>query len=260
MSGARVEQIESSIPCQTIGGATLYLGDCLEVLPGLDEKADLLAVDAPYKLTSGGVGKPSKTQIPMRGKFDAATYANDGDIVLCDVKWADWMGLAFAALKADADAYFMANDKEVFPCWNAAMAVGFKHHNLLPWDKISPTANKFYMKNNEFVLYCWKGRARTINDPSQQQTIRMRAPRGADSRHKTQKPWRLMANYIRQSSQPGDLVLDPFMGSGSTGVAALKEGRRFIGIEKDAAIYETACRRLREIRGELDIGLFGVAV
>ena len=62
--------------------------------------------------------------------------------------------------------------------------------------------------------------------------------------HPTQKPVALLASFVRDFTQPGDLVLDPFMGSGTTGVACLQEGRRFVGIEQDRATFETACRRL----------------
>lgn len=64
--------------------------------------------------------------------------------------------------------------------------------------------------------------------------------------HPNEKPLRLMEQIVATHSQPGDVVLDPFMGSGTTGVAAIKLGRRFIGIELDPAHFETACRRFEE--------------
>lgn len=224
---------------ETIGDCTLYCGDAVEILPTLPNKAHLIVSDVPYSLTTGGVSKSSKT---MSGIFAMHNYANDGQLVMATVPFPDMMAAFYDALVEDADCYVMANDKNVSAMDNAARAAGFGFHNLLVWDKVTPTANRWYMKNLEFTLYLWKGRARTINNPSAKQLIRG----GVDkvSGHPTEKPVYLMAEYVLNSSNPGDTVLDPFMGSGTTGVAALSNGRKFIGIEIDESHFETACMRI----------------
>lgn len=224
---------------EEIGGCTLYLGDALEILPVIG-RSDLCVSDVPYALTTGGVSRSSKT---MSGIFAAHNYANDGQLIMATVPFPDMMQAIYGALVDDADCYVMANDKNVHPLTTAALGAGFGFHNLLAWDKITPTANRWYMKNLEFTLYLWKGRARTINNPSAKQIIRG----GLDkvSGHPTGKPVPLMAEYIRNSSQPGDTVLDPFMGAGTTGVAAVHLGRRFVGIEIDEAFFNIACQRIR---------------
>jgi site-specific DNA-methyltransferase (adenine-specific) len=98
------------------------------------------------------------------------------------------------------------------------------------------------MKNVEFVAYLWKGNARTINNPSSKQLIR--APQVDETKHPTEKPVGLCRHYIENSSAPGDLVLDPFMGSGTTVVAALRAGRRAVGVEQDPQWFDVACRRV----------------
>lgn len=223
----------------TIGPATLYHGDCLDILPAMAgaERADLLATDAPYRLTSGG-NNPSPGFNGMSGKFAIGRYDNCGEIVKCGVEWEDWLPAAYAALADDADAYVMANDKHVGRAQAAALAAGFGFHNLLSWDKGRPTPNRWYMKHLEFTLYLWKGRARPINDKGAQQQLRGRLVPESD--HPTEKPVALMAEYIRQSTVPGGLVLDPFMGSGTTGVAAVRAGRRFVGIELSRRWYDVA--------------------
>lgn len=222
----------------TIGDCTLYLGDAMAIMPTLDP-CDLVVSDIPYALTSGGVSRSSKT---MSGIFAAHNYANDGQLIMATVPFPAMFDALFAALIDDAECYVMANDKNVHPVTDAALDAGFKQHNLLVWDKGIATPNRWYMKNCEFTIFLWKGKARTINNPGAMQLMRG----GVDklSNHPTEKPVPLMAEYISNSSQRGDAVLDPFMGSGSTGVAAVELGRKFIGIEIDENHFQTACERI----------------
>lgn len=213
-------------------------GDAMEVLPTISG-ADLLLTDPPYRLTSGG-----KSSGKMGGIFSSSVYKNDGGIVECTAEFSEWLPLAFAALADDADAYAMANDKNQFALQAAMTAAGFKFHNLLVWDKVSPVPNRWYMKNLEFTVYGWKGKARTIKDPALKQYIR--CPQVDVSDHPTEKPVSLMKMYIRNSTDVGNLVIDPFMGSGTTGVAAVNLGRRFIGIEMDKRWFEVACQRISD--------------
>jgi site-specific DNA-methyltransferase (adenine-specific) len=100
------------------------------------------------------------------------------------------------------------------------------------------------MKENEYTLYLWKGRARTIRNPGSKQTFAAPRPDRSEKIHETQKPIALLDHYIRNSSEPGELVLDPFSGSAATLVAALRAGRRAIGIELDPNNYARAVERL----------------
>lgn len=220
-------------------GVTLYMGDAREIVPTLP-KVDLVATDPPYRLTSGG-----DTQ-ERRDTFSGwlGSYGNSGEVVKCDVTWPEIMSLSFDALGADGDAYFMANDKNVNLAWNAALAAGFSVHNLLVWDKGTAVMNRWYMKNLEFTLYCWKGRAKMIRDPSSKQLAAV--PNARDDGHPTVKPTELLSLYIRNSSDFGQTVLDPFMGVGSAGSAAVSLGRKFIGIEIEQKYFDTACRRIAD--------------
>lgn len=224
---------------EIIGDCRLILGDAMAIMPTLP-KSHLAVSDIPYALTTGGVSKSSKT---MSGIFAAHNYANDGQLIMATVPFPDMMAAIHAALFVNADCYVMANDKNVHPLTDAALKAGFQFHNLLAWDKITPTANRWYMKNLEFTLYLWKGRARTINFPGSKQLIRGGIEK--ESGHPTEKPVHLMAEYIINSSQRGETVLDPFMGSGTTGVAAVQHGRKFVGVEIDPAYFALACERVR---------------
>lgn len=223
-----------------IGGSTLYLGDAMAILPLL-EPAHVLVSDVPYKLTTGGVSKTTKT---MGGIFAAHNYRNDGQLVMATVPFPSMMQAFHRALVDHADCYVMSNDKNVIPLGVAALASGFEFHNLLTWDKVLPTANRWYMKHIEFTLYLWKGRARTINNPSAKQQLRGTIDKV--TAHPTEKPVHLMAEYISNSSKPGEVVLDPFMGSGTTGVAAVNLGRKFVGIEIDEGFFELSCARIAD--------------
>lgn len=220
----------------TVGPCTLYLGDAMELLPQLPQKADLLVTDPPYKLTSGG----RRAQV-MSGIFASERYDNSGNL-MANVPWQKMAGPIFAACKPDADGYVMANDKNIFEAHAAFTSAGWKLHNLLCWDKISPTRNRWYMKELEYCLYLWKGRAKTIRNPGSKQ--RHEVPRPTERFHNTEKPVEVMSRYILNSSDPGQLVLDPFAGSAATLVAAMRHGRHAVGIEINRIWFEKACKRL----------------
>ncbi len=233
---------------EVIGAATLYLGDCREIEV---ERADLVVSDPPYLLTSGGKNGSG----PSGGWMD--DYNNQGAPVLCDIGWPEILRVIARAVPRSpdgpGDVYVFANDKNVRAMLNAAHAAGLRQHNLLVWDKVTATPNRWYMKNLEFVGYFFAGVARTINDPSAKQSLR--APQVDESKHPTEKSVALCRHYIEQSSQPGELVFDPFMGSGTTGVAALKAGRRFAGIEKDSRWFDVACRRVEQATRSAELSL-----
>lgn len=222
---------------EVIGGCTLYLGDMRDVLSDLPEQAALCATDAPYKLTSGG-----NTNQSMSGKFALENYDNSGDL-MASIPWHEMGGPIYRALKPDADAYVMCNDKHLGAAQIAFQGAGFKFHNLLTWDKGAPTRAPFYMKNQEYTQYLWKGQARRPNYGGAKQSFACARPAGINW-HPTAKPTSLMALYILQSSQPGDLVLEPFMGAGSTILAALAFGRRAVGVEIEESYFDQTCERI----------------
>jgi len=230
------------VEIRTIGEATLYLGNCRDILPQLSG-VDCMVTDPNYDLSKGGKAKGGA----MKGIFAGEVYDNKGGVAgETDMSWDELMKLAYAALADDTQHYVMANGVEIFNARNAALKAGFKLHDLLNWNKGTATMSRWYMRNCEYTLFLRKGAAKTINDPGSAQCFNW--PNPTDKHHPTEKPVPLMAHYIRNSTKGGDLVLDPQMGSGSTGVAALQEGRRFIGIEKNSKTFEIACRRIEAER------------
>lgn len=222
----------------------IHCGDSLDILKSV-LRYDCIVTDPPYKLISGG-----NTTGEMGGCFSVDNYDNSGSIVDCDIEWSDFMQPLFDGLTDPGHAYFMANNRNVYPMLKAAEESGFYFHNLLVWDKITATPNRWYMKNCEFIGFFSKGKAFNISDCSQKQLIRcpQEDKSGAfsdDSKsHPTEKPVALMQAYIENSTKLGDTVIDPFMGSGSTAIAALNCGRKFIGIEKNEKYFNMAKKRI----------------
>ena len=228
---------------EIIGDCTLYLGDCLEVMPTLD-KVDAVVTDPPYMLTKGGNGDYATWQL-------AADYDNKGAIVLCDIDWCDFMPVIFNVMKEGTHCYTMCNNRHVKEMLIQAENAGLRFHNLLAWDKKSCTPNRYYMKNMEFIGFFYKVKSKYLNDCSSQQLIACKQENYGG--HPTTKPTALMAYYIKNSTDIGDIVLDPFMGVASTGVAAARNGRKFIGIELDPDYFNIACERIRKAYDQPDL-------
>ena len=221
----------------TVGDATLVHGDARSYVGSQPDNwsVDCLVSDPPYELTYGG------HHGSLGGKLSSDVYDNKGGIVDCDIEWTEIAQLAARSVPR-GHIYLMANNRHVGAALNAAEGAGLRFHNLLVWDKGTGTPNRWYMKNCEFTLFLFKGKARFINDCGSRQLVR--CPNIIGSEHPTEKPVALMRHYIENSTQPGDLVFDPFMGSGSTAVACIQSGRRFIGCEIDRKYFDLACRRV----------------
>lgn len=228
--------------CRTIGSAQLWLGDSLEIMAAnhdlFAQDVNMALFDPPYLLTSGGMTDGGMHErIGGGGPYDNGGNLFEGDLP----DWTEFMPLVYACM-GRGHIYAMTNNRHLANCENAALASGFRLHNWLVWDKRTATANRYYMKNLEFIFFGFKGDAIQLNNCSSKQLIY--CPQVDETTHPTEKPVPLMEHYIRNSSQLGQTVFDPFMGSGTTGVAALNLGRKFIGIERDPKYFDIACRRI----------------
>jgi DNA modification methylase len=232
-----------------IGDCTLICGDMRDVLPDLATAfpADLILTDPPYRLTSGGHSTGE-----MKGIFAKGRYDNSGDLFPM-VEWAVMAPLFWNALGPNGDAVVMTSDREMQNARGAMEAAGFGFHRVLVWDKGAVTPNRWFMPNCEFAIYGYKGKAQRITDANAQQLVKV--PHRDETEHQTEKPVPLMQGWMHQCSRPGSLVIDPFMGAGSSAVAAARLGRRFIGIEIQRQWFDVACARVeatyRERQGVL---------
>lgn len=219
-------------------GLTIYHGNCLELLPTLGP-VDLIATDPAYKGISGG-------NAPQAGKPTGILAANDGRLFAHNnITTAEYAGPFFAVLKEPAHCYVMINNLNLKQALIDFEAAGFRFHGLLSWLKNNATPSRWYMKDFEPILFFRKGAAFPVNNPSSKATLRH--PNPPNKRHPTEKPVTLMMELIQNSSQPGQLVLDPFMGSGATLEAAHRSQRHAVGIDIDEKYCQIAAERIERL-------------
>jgi DNA modification methylase len=198
-----------------------------------DASVDLIVTDPPYRVISGG--RAAKHNQPS-----GILMANDGKIFAHnDIDVAEYAGEFFRVLKSPAHLWLFSNELNRRPFEDAMLAVGFQCHGIFPWIKQNVTPNRWGMKNWEPVFLFRKGPARALYTPGMKQAVAAHNPVG-NKLHPTEKPVELLMQFVAASSLPGQIVLDPFMGSGSTGVACVNLGRHFIGAEIDSEHYVVA--------------------
>lgn len=223
-------------------GVTLYLGDCREILPTLTAlvgKVHCVPMDPPYGISyQTNHRKVMDTPEMLQGDQEAPLWC---------------LGLA-ESLLASSGALYVCTRFDVVPIWMAAIrSCGLTLKTTVVWDKTNHTAGDLegdYGNQTELVLFAHRGEhklrgGRDVN--------LWRIPRPPAGDHPTPKPVDLMARMIRNSTDAGDLVLDPFMGSGTTGVAAVKMGRRFVGIEVEPKYFDLSCKRISEAAKQGDM-------
>ena len=222
-----------------VGNGHFYHMDALDMMRGLPEGCvDCVVTDPPYPTISGG-----KNSAPGYGFRSSVLRENDGKIFAHnDTPASKYLPEVYRLLRDGGHCYVMTNVLNLREMLNLAYEIGFGFHNLLVWQKNTGTANRWYMKFAEYTLFLRKGPARTINNPGSSNIFAADNPR--NKAHPTEKPVELMEHYILNSTQPGDIVLDPFAGSGSTLIAAQKNGRRWIGCEIDPSYYYPTYARI----------------
>jgi len=216
--------------------------NALEGLKNLDDNSiDLIVTDPPYKVISGGKGDHNSPKGMLK--------SNDGKIFKHnDIKITEWIDDCYRVLKDDTHIYVMVNMLNLSEYMIEIEKAGFKIHNLLVWQKNNVTPNRWYMKNCEYIIFAYKGKAKMINNVGCSNTVHICKNITGNKNHPTEKPIELMKFYIENSSKKGDLVLDPFMGSGSVAIASKLSNRNFIGFEIDENYYNVIQKRLNELR------------
>lgn len=220
--------------------ARIKQGNSVELLKSLDsDSIDLLVTDPPYKIITGGDSNGKNSTRPK------GILSGNRELMKTIPNFDDWLPECYRVLKEGTHAYVMVNSTNLIEMSNAILKAGFKIHNVLVWHKNNCTPSQFYMKNCEYIVFCRKGKARYINNIGSSKTVHSFNNLIGDKKHPTEKPVALMRYYIENSSEVGDIVLDPFMGSGSTGVACVQSGRGFIGYEIEEVYYNIAELRLK---------------
>lgn len=220
----------------------LRCGDCLELMKDItDESIDLVLTDPPYKIVQGGcTNKAVRFTGTTFNQLKTGTLFRENNI-----NFSDWLPDIYRILKKDSHCYIMCNDRNLKQLLVECENVGFKLLNVLVWGKSKHSPNRYYMKNCEFIIMLRKGKAKNINNMGAKQLLLVNNV--DNKKHPSEKPIELMKILIENSSNKNDMVLDPFMGSGSTGVASILTGRNFTGIELDEKYFNIAKERIEKI-------------
>ena len=154
----------------------------------------------------------------------------------------DWLPKCYQILKDNSHIYLMTNMLNLKDMMIETENAWFYIHNILVWKKNNATPNKWYMKNCEYIIFAKKWKSKFINNCWSKVIEEFKNP--TNKKHPTEKPVELMEMYINNSSNEWDIILDPFMWSGTTWVACQNTNRDFIWIEKDERYFEIAKKRI----------------
>lgn len=221
----------------------LYNGDAIAKLKKMPPSSvDLIVTDPPYPVTkkgcAGNSGGMMRTDLCKQGKI----FTHN------DVDPADYASEFYRILKDGTHCYVMCNHINLIKMLNTFTEVGFHFTKSLIWDKGNKIMGRFYMSQFEYILFFRKGKAKQINNCGTSDILSIpnkKTKENGKNVHDTEKPVDLMRVLIKNSSSVGDIVLDPFMGIGSTGEAAVSLCRDFIGIEIDEKYYSYAKARIQ---------------
>lgn len=228
--------------------AQLHHGDSQAILPTLpDDSVDFILTDPPYNLSAYSTGN---MQFSWRSEINN-DLADWDQFPFDPAAWLD----EFRRVLKPTGNLFAFTSYNMLGRWHEAYDPVFDTFQFLVWHKTNPVPKirkQGFLNACELVICCWdKGHTWNFGKQSEMHNfietpICMGKERLKDPKHPTQKPVKVLRRLIELASAPGDVVLDPFMGVGSTGVAALELGREFIGIEANEQYFEAAKQRVEE--------------
>lgn len=220
---------------------TLYQGDCLEVMEGMQAgTVDATVTDPPYSINtkSDGMGKLS----PWGDRVNSAFW------------YREWMGRCRTIMLNRGCLWSFLNWRSFVTFQKAADDLGWPIESLLVWDKcwIGPGGPKGLRPSYEMVAL-WAGENFSIDDRGLPDIQRFQWSSNKPNGHPAEKPLELMKWLVTNSTNPGDTIIDPFMGSGTTGVACVQTGRNFVGIELDKGYFDIAQKRIEQAQMQLPL-------
>lgn len=238
----------------------LFNEDCFNVLPHIPENSiDMIFADPPYFLSNGGftchAGKPVSVN---KGEWDVSKGLEENYQFILK-----WLKECQRVLTPNGTIWVSGTSHIIYTVGFAMQNLDYKILNDIAWFKVNPPPNlscRYFTHSTETILWAAKNKKskhhfnyelmRKHNNNRQMLSLwSIRAPRPEEKiygKHPTQKPLELLERIVLASTKPGDIVLDPFCGSGTTGIAAFREGRRFIGIELEEKYLVTALKRFQD--------------
>jgi modification methylase len=244
----------------------VLVGDCVDLMGRLPAASvDLVFADPPYNLQLGG-----ELLRPNNSRVDGVEEAWDrfADFAQYDRFTRDWLGAARRLLKPDGALWVIGSYHNIFRVGAILQDLGFWILNDVVWRKTNPMPNfrgRRFTNAHETLIWAAKSEEtrytfnyeamKALNDDLQMRSDWLfplcggpeRLKRDGKKAHPTQKPEGLLHRVLLASTKPGDLVLDPFFGTGTTGAVAKRLGRRFIGIEREKDYAMLAMKRVAAI-------------
>lgn len=239
----------------------LYSGDCREIVTNLDGRFDMIFADPPYFLSNGGMSVHSgKAVCVNKGKWDKSNgYVEDSAFNY------DWLRICREKLSDAGTIWVCGTFHNIFSVASALTELDYRILNAITWQKTNPPPNlscRFFTHSTEVVLWARKSKRvphcfnydlmRKLAG-NRQMTDVWRMPAIAPwektcGRHPTQKPLALVVRAILACTHAGARVLDPFVGSGTTGIAANLVGRDFVGIDSKRSYLNIAIARKLKLK------------
>lgn len=255
---------DSVEPCFDRDGFKLYHSDCIETLPTIEENSiDLIFADPPYKLSNGGLTcKSGKLVSVNKGDWDKSHgFWNDFQFTM------KWLKECRHVLKPDGTIWISGTLHNIYQVGMALQLLKFHLMNEIVWFKPNASPNllcRYFTHSHETLVWAKKEkeakhkfnydvmrfwRSDILNTTGTQMRSVWTIPstqltEKTAGKHPTQKPIELLMRIIASCTDKGDVVLDPFNGSGTTGVVAKKLGRKYIGIEKEKEYIDLTIRRI----------------
>lgn len=259
-------------------GLWLYHGNSLGLLDRLAEKHpdgcfDAIFVDPPYFLSNGGITCQGGRMVKVdKGDWDKSRGVEENHNFN-----TEWLKRCQKVLKPNGTIWVTGTHHVIFSVGYAMQQLGFKILNDIAWEKPNPPPNlscRYFTHSTETILWAakseeskhifnykkmkaftgkqmktvWRGKEFLLNEEEMPLVWTMTAPRKDEKlfgKHPTQKPVALVERCLVASTNENDIILDPFMGAGTTAIAALKTKRHFVGIELDQSHIKTATQRVK---------------
>lgn len=251
-------------------GITLVHGNCFDILPTLRKQpVNMIFADPPYFLSSGGITCRGGRMVSVdKGDWDKSLGVEENHQF--NLKW---LAMCRELLTANGTIWVSGTAHIIYSLGYAMQTLGYKILNDIIWHKGNPPPNlscRYFTHATETLI--WAARSyhskhtfnyaamKELNKGKQMQSLWRLSPSGqrekTHGKHPAQKPLALLERVMLASTQKGDVVLDPFNGSGTTGVAAVRHRRRYFGIEMNEEFLEISVKRIEETIAEQEACLF----
>lgn len=229
-------------------GITIFNKDFRDIFKQLpDNYADLIVTDPPYKTTKRGISKGTTTGGLVRSELGRKGKIFEHN----DVKAEEYIPELYRILKEGSHCYIMTNHVNLYEIMTVAQDSGFHFIKSLIWDKGNKIMGQCYMSQFEYILFFRKGKHKKINNCGTSDILSIPNKKMKDNNgknyHDTEKPVELMRILIENSSNEGDLVVDPFVGIGGVPLACKLTNRKFGGCEIDKRYFDITRERLLEV-------------